>query len=601
VSTIAAVVALPATALILALLLRSPLARGLKRIPDSSRWNKAATPLLGGVAIYAGAAAGLWLAVAVGPLGATEQIAGIFAGATVVFAAGLVDDIWTLSARWKLAAQLAAAAIVLSTGTAVQIVHWDIVAIPLGVLWLVGMTNAFNLLDNMDGLAASLAAISAGFFAIAAEWYQPSRLVLVFSVALAGALLGFLPFNLRPGKRALAWMGDSGSQLIGFLLASLGLASSYTVASSTLVTLLLPVLVLAVPILDTTLVTVVRLLDGRSIAQGGRDHSSHRLVSLGVSETGAVVLLTAISAALGGTSLAYEAFGDGRVAAIGVLVTFALLVQFGSLLADVDRGSQFRRTFLGYTRRLAQVLTDGALIGASFLAAFVLRFNGLGTVNQRHYFLLSLPAILFARYVALIALGLYSSVSRYVSSRDALRAVTAVALSEIAAIGFVTLTQGQIGDFSRSVFVIDAFICSMAIVMARFAERAIYSALDATRQGGARRVLIVGAGRSGRSLLRELRETPGERVVGFVDDDPMLLGRRLNGVRVIGGLEQLGEILERTNPEAVLVTIPNAPLDVLDALVRICTDEDVSCRFVRRELDLDPVEILGVAEVKQAQ
>jgi UDP-GlcNAc:undecaprenyl-phosphate/decaprenyl-phosphate GlcNAc-1-phosphate transferase len=593
VSTIAAGVAFPAAALALALLLRSPLAHGLERIPDSSRWRTAATPLLGGIAIYIGVVVGVSLALAVGPLRATEQLAGIAAAATLVFLAGLVDDIWTLSARWKVAAQLGAAAIVLSTGTSVQLVHWRPVAIAIGVLWLVGMTNAFNLLDNMDGLAASLAAISAGFFAIAAAWYQPSRLVLVMSVALAAALLGFLPFNLRPGKRALSWMGDSGSQLIGFLLAALGLASAYTVASSTLVTLLLPVLVLAVPILDTTLVTVVRLLDGRSIAQGGRDHSSHRLVSLGVSETGAVVLLAAISAALGGTSLAYEAFGDGRLAAIGVLVTFALLVQFGSLLADVDRGPDHRPSFLGSIRRLAEVLTDGAVIGASFLAAFLLRFNGLGTANQRHYFLLSLPAILFARFVALIALGLYSSISRYVSSRDALRAVTAVAVSEIAAIGFVTLTQGQIGDFSRSVFVIDAFICSTAIVMVRFAERAIFSGLGLTRRGEARRVLIVGAGRSGRSLLRELRETHGERVVGFVDDDPLLLGRRLNGVKVVGSVSDLDQILEQTHPEAVLVTIPNAPRDVLDAVVQSCADDDISCRFVRREVDLDPLEILG--------
>ena len=313
------------------------------------------------------------------------------------------------------------------------------------------------------------------------------------------------------------------------------------------------------------------------------------------------MLLAAISAALGGTSLAYEAFADGRLAAIGVLVTFALLVQFGSLLADVDRGPDFRRSFLGYVRRLIEVLTDGALIGASFLAAFVLRFNGLGTSNQRNYFLLSLPAILFARYVALIALGLYSSVSRYVSSRDALRAVTAVAVSEVAAIGFVTLTHGQIGDFSRSVFVIDAFICSTALVMVRFAERAIFSGLDLTRQGGSRLVLIVGAGRSGRSLLRELRETPGERVVGFVDDDPLLAGRRVNGVRVIGGVPQLAEILERTHPEAVLVTIPHAARDVLDEVVRICDREDVPCRFVRREADLDPVEILGTREVRRAQ
>ncbi len=94
------------------------------------------------------------------------------------------------------------------------------------------------------------------------------------------------------------------------------------------------------------------------------------------------------------------------------------------------------------------------------------------------------------------------------------------------------LTQGSLGDFSRSVFVIDALICSIAITFARFAERAIVHAVEIARHREGRRVLIVGAGRAGRSLLRELRETPGERVVGFVDDDPGLRNRRLNGVRV---------------------------------------------------------------------
>src|SRR6185312_11519851 len=198
----------------------------------------------------------------------------------------------------KLAAQLGAAAIVLSTGTSVQIVHTHWIGIPLGVLWLVGMTNAFNLLDNMDGLAGSLAVIAAVFFALSAAIQGDATLVLVMSLALAGAVAGFLPFNLRPGRRALTWMGDSGSQLIGFTLAALGLASSYTVASSTVATLVLPVLVLAVPILDTTLVTIVRLLDGRPVSQGGRDHSSHRLVYLGLSEATAVILLALVSATL---------------------------------------------------------------------------------------------------------------------------------------------------------------------------------------------------------------------------------------------------------------------------------------------------------------
>jgi UDP-GlcNAc:undecaprenyl-phosphate/decaprenyl-phosphate GlcNAc-1-phosphate transferase len=593
VSTVAALAAFPATLLAVWALLHSRLSRGLERVPAQSRWRIAPTPLVGGVAIYLGLSAGLWLAVAVGPLEATTQLAGIFAGASLLFLAGLVDDVWSLPPIAKIAAQLTGAAIVLSTGTTVEIVHSQWLAIPIGVLWLVGMTNAFNLLDNMDGLAGSLAVISAIFFASAAAIQGDARLVLVTSLALALAVAGFLPFNLRPGKRALTWMGDSGSQLIGFTLAALGLASSYTVASSTVATLVLPVLVLAVPILDTTLVTIVRLLDGRPVSQGGSDHSSHRLVSLGVSETGAVVLLALVSAALGATSLAYEAFGSGRIAALGVLVTFALLVQFGSFLADVDRGTA-GRTYV-YTRRVAEVAVDGALIAASFLAAYLLRFDGIGTPNQRHFFLLSLPVLLFCRYVALLLLGMYAGVWRYASARDALRALTACAVSAIGALGIVVLTQGNLGDFSRSVFIIDALICGIAITAARFAERAIVHTIELARHREGRRVLIVGAGRTGRSMLRELRETSGERVVGFVDDDPGLRGRRLNGVRVVGGTANIEPVLERTSPDVVFVTIPDAPKDRLDAIVRACEGREIACRFVQRDTDVDPRVILGAS------
>ena len=356
----------------------------------------------------------------------TASSIGIYAGASLLFVAGLVDDLRTLPPLAKLAAQTRRRRRSCSRpGTTVELVHNPWIAIPIGVIWLVGMTNAFNLLDNMDGLAGSLAVISAVVLRRQSVAIQHGpRLVLVVSLSLALAVLGFLPFNLRPGRRALAWMGDSGSQLIGFTLASLGLASSYTVASSTVATLVLPVLVLAVPILDTTLVTIVRLLDGRPVSQGGRDHSSHRLVSLGVSETGAVVLLALVSAALGATSLAYEGFGNGRVATLGVLVTFALLIQFGSFLADVDR-ERANRVYV-YTRRIAEVVVDGALISASFLAAYLLRFDGIGTFNQRHLFLLALPVLLLCRYVALLLLGMYAGVWRYASARDALRATTAV-------------------------------------------------------------------------------------------------------------------------------------------------------------------------------
>ena len=591
-STVAALTAFPTAAAVVWALLRSPFSRKLGNAPAGSRWRATATPLVGGIGIYVGISAGIWLTVLAGPLRASEQLAGIFAASTILFLAGLVDDVFSLPPLPKLAAQGGAAAVVLSTGTQVQLVHGPWIAIPIGVVWLVGMTNAFNLLDNMDGLAGSLATIAAAFFACDAWLQREPRLVLVVAVALGAAVLGFLPFNLRPGKGAVAWMGDSGSQLIGFTLAALGLASSYTVASSTVATLVLPVLVLAVPILDTTLVTVVRLLEGRPVSQGGRDHSSHRLVSLGISETGAVVLLALVSAALGATSLAYEAFGNGRVATLGVLVSFALLVQFGSFLADVGREGAARSSYL-YTRRLAEVAVDGALIAASFLAAYLLRFNGVGTPNQRHYFLLTLPVLLLSRYIALLVFGMYAGVWRYTSARDALRAAAAVATSEVTAIGILAITQGPIGDFSRSVFVIDTLICTVAIVAARFAERALVHFVDLARRRDARRVLIVGAGRTGRSLLRELRETPGQRVIGFADDAPALRGRRLNGAKVVATLESVESALERYAPDVVFVTIPEAPRERLDKVVAACSAHEIECRFVRHELDLDPRVVLA--------
>jgi UDP-GlcNAc:undecaprenyl-phosphate GlcNAc-1-phosphate transferase len=592
VSTLAAVTALPVAALAVFFLLRSPIARRLRQTPESTRWHTAPTPLIGGVGIYLGFTVGIWLAVLLGPLTASTQLVGIYAGASLLFLAGLVDDLWSLPPAVKLLAQVGAAVIVMSTGTSVQIVDAPIVAIPLGLLWLVGMTNAFNLLDNMDGLAGSLAVISAAFFASAAALHHSSDLVLCVSLSLALAVAAFLPFNLRPGHSAVAWMGDSGSQLIGFTLASLGLASSYTVASSTVATLVLPVLVLAVPILDTTLVTIVRLLDGRPVSQGGRDHSSHRLVSLGVSETGAVVLLALLSAALGATSLAYQAFGSGRVAAVGVLVSFALLIQFGSFLADVDR-EQEPRSLFAYSRRFAEVIVDGALISASFFAAYLLRFNGIGTFNQRHFFLLTLPVLLFCRFAALLLFGMYAGVWRYAGSRDVLRAFVAVGISGIVALGIVVLTQGALGDFSRSVFVIDFLICSLAILGARFAERAMLRGLEIARHNTNRRVLIVGAGRTGRSLLRELRETPGERVVGFVDDDPALRGRRLSGIRVTGNTSSLDPLLERLEPDIVFVTIPDAPQELLEKIVTACAMREVTCRFVKRDVDVDPRIVLA--------
>jgi len=600
VSTLAAIAALPACALAIRILFRTPLAQRLVAVPSSERWHDKPTPLFGGIGIFAGLSAGVWIAAAVGAMPVTHQLAGIYAGVSLLFVAGLVDDLHALSPRVKLALQLVAAIIVIATGTGVQLIHAHYVAWPLAALWLVGMTNAFNLLDNMDGLAASLAGIAFAFFAIDAVTIHPNHMHLVLALAGACACGGFLPYNLRPHRKALVFMGDSGSQLLGFTLASLGLAASWNVAGSTVATLLLPILVLAVPVLDTALVTTLRLLEGRPVSQGGRDHSSHRLVRFGMSEKHAVLLLAMIATALGGTSLAYNVLSDQRLAVLGVLVTFVLLVQFASFLADAEQraavGGDPRITdaFAVHWRRLIEVLVDFALISGAFAAAYAVRFGWPGTVYQRHIAEETIPIVIAARYLAFIPFGLYRSIWRYAGSRDLLAIAVAVTLSEVAALAYISLNFPW-GDFSRSFFVIDALFCAAFVAASRFAERALVGGARSIRDRAGRRTIIVGAGRTGRSLMRELRETAGERVVGFVDDNPRLRRRRVQGAPVLGGSAELPTLLARHEADIVLVTIPNAPRERLDVIVAACAEAGVDCRFVRREIDLDPRVILGTA------
>jgi UDP-GlcNAc:undecaprenyl-phosphate GlcNAc-1-phosphate transferase len=601
VTTLAALGALPVAAGAIYLLLRSPLLpRLVKRSAAGERWATGSTPVGGGVGIWAGFVAGVLLAAAVGAIETSSELWGILGGATLLFCTGLVDDVRHLGPLAKLAAQVAAAGLVVATGTHVEIVGNSVLATALAMLWLVGMANAFNLLDNIDGLAASLAAIAAVYFAIDAVTLHPNDVALALAVAIAAACAGFLPFNLRPGRPAAIYMGDAGSQMLGFALAALGLTSSWKVAGTTVATLVLPVLILAVPILDTALVTVVRLLEGRPVTQGGRDHSSHRLVRYGLSEKHAVLLLGLVAATLGAASLGYNVLDDQRITLPAMLLTFVLLIEFASFLADIERrptsgaGVGFRRAFDVHWRRLIEVVVDFALISGSFLAAYWLVLGGLGTNYQRFLFGNALPILIAARYIAFIGFGLYRSIWRYAATRDLAAVLAAVAVSD--AVAYLLLKWTQYvppGAFPARIFVVDALLCTGLVAMSRFGERIVLRWDARRRRADAQRTLIVGAGRSGRSLHRELRETPGERVVGFVDDNPHLRRRRLQGVPVRGTLDDVPRVLEQLRPDLVLVTIPGAPRDRLALVLDACDDAGTACRFVTRQTDVDPRAVLG--------
>jgi UDP-GlcNAc:undecaprenyl-phosphate/decaprenyl-phosphate GlcNAc-1-phosphate transferase len=584
-----ALAALPVAALVLLGLLRAT-PRRLVRAPDGERWHSGSTPVFGGVGIFAGLVAGLGLAAAAGVTDATGELLGIVAGCAVLFVAGLVDDVRTLPPLAKLAAQLAAAGIVLASGLTVEIVGNDVLATLLGLVWLVGIANAFNLLDNMDGLAASLASVACAVFAVEAVASDSGELGLVVALALGGACVGFLPFNLRPGRRAAVYMGDSGSQVIGFGLAALALSSSWTTAGATLTSLALPLLVLAIPILDTTLVTVRRTLERRPVTQGGTDHSSHRLVYYGLSEGQAVGALTLLAALLGATALAYTVLANARVTAVGLLLSFVVLVQFASFLGDLEERSRrddpgpapsVWRALVSNPRRLVEVLVDFAIVCVSFLTAYLLQVDGRGTELQRAIFLGALPILLATRYILFVVFGIYKRVWRFASARDLLAIAAAVAVSIPPTLVITAKTQ-SLSTFPLEIFVVDALLCASLVAASRLAIRL----LPERRRGRRSRILIVGAGRSGRALRRELAETGASRVVGFLDDNASVRRRRVLGVTVLGGLEDIAAVLEAARPDEVVVTVPAADPDRLAEVFRVCEAAGLPCRLLRRTLEV---------------
>ena len=259
--------------------------------PSSRKIHSRPVPLLGGAAIYI---AFILALVFLGDRRYINEVVGIFVGATLVSLMGVIDDRWGVGAYAKLGGQLAATGILIFSGVQVSMFgNW--VDVIITVFWVVGITNAFNLLDNMDGLSGGIAMIAATFFTLLAAMGD-QYLVGALAAALAGACAGFLIYNWNP---AHIFMGDTGSLFLGFLLAAVAIKLRFP-SNSVTVTWMIPVLVLAVPILDTSLVFFSRLRRGKNpLTTAGKDHLSHRLAQLTGSRREAVLICYLVGGAAG--------------------------------------------------------------------------------------------------------------------------------------------------------------------------------------------------------------------------------------------------------------------------------------------------------------
>jgi UDP-GlcNAc:undecaprenyl-phosphate/decaprenyl-phosphate GlcNAc-1-phosphate transferase len=281
--------------------------------PERRKLHVTPMPMLGGLAIYFG----LVSATVMTNTRMHTEMMGIISGATVVTLFGLWDDRYGMRPLVKLGGQALATLILITAGIQVTLFQASVLNVALTFLWVLGISNALNLLDNMDGLAAGITAVISGFFLVLAV-VEGLGVVSTLAAAMLGACVGFLYYNFNP---ATLFMGDAGSLLVGYILAVLGIKLTFAGRPQD-VTWMIPIILLGLPIFDTTLVILSRLRHGRPVYQGGKDHTSHRLVSVfGMTPARAVMTLYLVSSVLGLLALMLRDSTPGQARLILVVLS----------------------------------------------------------------------------------------------------------------------------------------------------------------------------------------------------------------------------------------------------------------------------------------
>jgi UDP-GlcNAc:undecaprenyl-phosphate GlcNAc-1-phosphate transferase len=295
---------------------------------DARRMHKKPIPRLGGLAIYGGFLCSILI---FGQL--DETMLCVLLGSAIIVALGIFDDVLALGAKLKFVVQIVAAAIPVCIGdlqiglftnlnplSDTPFVHLGILAVPVTIIWIVGITNAVNLIDGLDGLAVGVSSIAA-ITMLAVALLTGNMPIAITMAALAGACIGFMPYNLNPAK---IFMGDTGSTFLGYMLATvsiMGLFKFYAVISFAV-----PFLILGLPIFDTANAIIRRVAAGRSPMSPDRGHVHHKLIDMGFNQKQAVAILYAISATLGLTAVVLTSSGEVKAIVLLLAVLAAILV-----------------------------------------------------------------------------------------------------------------------------------------------------------------------------------------------------------------------------------------------------------------------------------
>jgi UDP-GlcNAc:undecaprenyl-phosphate/decaprenyl-phosphate GlcNAc-1-phosphate transferase len=537
--------------------------------PGGRRINSEAIPRLGGLSVYGAVAFGLVVSGLLVPyirgqlIGSGAPLAGMAIAATLVMALGAVDDAIQISPTVKLVGEILAAVVVVLSGYRIE----SILQINLGwfgplatIFWIVAVTNAVNMIDGLDGLAAGFGMIS-GTSLLAVSLYQGQIHSALILTALCGALLGFLAYNSHPAR---IFLGDSGSLFIGFLLAVTAIDSSNK--TTTVVAVCAPFLALGLPLAEliiTTLrrtlctVKVVRLdsatqqyefrFFGRpALFTADRDHIHHRLLALGIDHRRVVILLYGVCAFFG---LAAFAIVTYRLANVGLLfVTFTVLAAAAIGQLGYRELRPLRNGLLlplfdmpAVNRRLVVALIDLGLVTASFFVAQMITNDGEFSRLGDRSALQVVPLLALSQVSTFWVTGLYRRSYRHAGLNDFI-AILKIVLTAGAISWTVVYFAGYWSHRTLTLAVIDTYTLGSVVFGLRWSFRLLEHLFNRDRSS-ALRVAIYGAGAAGAAALCELQSNPDHGMVpaAFLDDDSHKLGNKLQGIRIYdpGALREL--------------------------------------------------------------
>lgn len=544
---------------------------GAVATPKADRWHRGTIPLLGGVAI----ASAVLVIVPLLP-SLSWKAWSLIGGAAALAVTGLVDDFKPLRPQVKFLIQVVVTGVVVAGGVQLGVTGIAPLDQLLTLAWIVGVTNAFNLLDNMDGLAAGI-----GFIASAFRCYffliDGNVEGAMLAATLSGALAGFLVFNFQP---ASIFMGDTGSLFIGMMVSGLNVIGPYAYNRGTIAVLLLPVLILLVPIFDTLFVSVARTLAGRSIAQGGRDHTSHRLVALGMSERSAVLTLWGMAAASGlVAALSYEHGLPYTATLVGLMLAglAVLAVKLGLQRvypSTADIGMVRVLADFQYKKQIATIVLDAGLVALAYYSAYLLRFEQR-VEAELPAFERTLLIVLVSQVLVLGVLGTYRDSWRHAGIRDLARLAGGTIGGTVVSL-VVVLLLFRFEGFSRGVFAIHWLLATSFLAGSRVLFRALGELWLGENADGPRTV-IYGAGAGGVMVLREARSNSeiDWQVVGFIDDDRGKHRTNVHGVPVLGGLDEVAPLITSRQVAQVVVSTTAVEAERLEALTRLCADAGV--------------------------